>query len=1804
VVQENFSSLDLIGYTKIIEDISNSGAGGANAPVASLSASASWGKSTITRDMMDMNGDGYPDLLTSNQIQYTGVLGGLVNRTSPLDYRGHNSLSFADGLASGGNFVYAKNSNSAAAPSTKATRASSNTNVKQSRNANSAEQTSKSTLGMTFVPTGSLTTSSDSIFVTLLDINSDGLPDKISQDGSVQLNLGYTFANPENWLFHNIRSGKTFDYAFGGGGGLNYGNNSITAGLSFSKSENESSSALMDINGDGLPDLIKGYQYAALNPQGQLNFLNKSEVFFNTGSGFLGPVPWDTCFGMFDKGISLGGSVNSGFTVGVAFFIFGFPFKFCISPGGTYSQGLSNSTTQLSDISGDGMPDYLLSDNENNLKVHLSTLGRTNMLKTVHRPMGSNFTMDYLETPATFEHPGGTWALASVKSFDGLAGDGIDSSFITFEYDSGYYNRHERQFYGFASVKTHFHDTGNNDMIYRTLNQRFGNSDYYTKGMVLSQEIIDDKGQIQKRSENIYALRNIQTGELLPDNFIRSDSIPAFVALEEAKQYVFEGTSALKIASSAAYTYDIKGNITGYTDYSPENQNNAVEVSISYHSFDSCYLHSIPSKHEVTTQNGLMRKRETTLDKSGNIVQIKQLIAEDKYAESDMEYDAYGNLTKITRPLNHRLERMWYAYQYDDVVHSYITKITDAYGYISSSVYDYRWGMPIENIDKNNQSIRYTFDDCGRTNTVTGPYETVQGKPYTISFEYHPEATIPYAHTLHYDSVYNAIETYTFTDGTGRPVQIKKTASLFNDAFTEDSKGFIVSGKIVYDAFGRAIETYKPVFENLSNPTIYNAIPDNSNPVVTTYDALDRVLQVTLSDGSHTDYKYGIGSYNGEITYTDTIADALNHQSISYTNAKGQMVATVIKSSAGDITSSFEYNAIGELLSSTDPKNNKTLYTYDKMGRRTAIQHPDAGRTEFTYDAAGNIYKKITENLRKQIPVDGAINYHYDRERLVEIVYPRNVQNRVNYTYGIPGAAHNRAGRIQLVQDASGGQEFFYGPLGEVIKTIRTVQLGESDMRTWIWSAGYDTWNRLQYMTYPDGEKVTYSYNCAGNLLKMNGEKLGRNYDYISRIGYNKSEKQTYVQYGNGAVTNYNYEPERQRLAEMTVTSNNQGLMHNTYTYDVLDNILGITNNTEVTGDIGGSFSHVYAYDDLNRLTQASGIFKGNQDTSDYSLDMQYDGMGNIMHKSQTHNKNGEKQTATTYDFGYKYDGLKPNAASQIGEKIFTYDFNGNLTSWQDTVTNDYRQLSWDEENRLTLISDNGYLNRYVYDASDERVIKSHGGSQGVYINGAPAGIVNHSDNKYTIYVSPYFVLQNERFTKHYYTGGTRVTSKIGNGQFENQYRLGVFEITAGKINYIYRQQQILNDKKAFEEQADIAPGPPTMKGVYADPAYSGTAYTDGGTPDTITPRGWPKKPVFAPAGGPPGAPIQWGTEITNDNVEPGFGYVGNGNIEEDLRYFYHSDHLGSTGYITDAKGKITQCIAYMPFGETLAEQHSNWESPYQFNAKEIDVETGLYYYGSRYYDPKNGRWISADPLAENYPGLSPFAYCANNPVLFIDPDGEKIILSGTEHQKNLILRHLQKLTNDKLTINDKNEVVISGTATKNAGRKLASGTSLIRELNRSKSKTVEIRLSNDPLGSFEESKSRINASSGNGTNSTVNFSLHPDDTKVLTQDAKGKRAWEDTPPEIALGHELVHAYRSIKGLKSSMFSSDDNPYGDHDIEKDIPTEELETVGLKSEKGLKGFLRRLFNKNFSENKLRKEQGFNKRIRYTAEEKKK
>jgi RHS repeat-associated protein len=85
----------------------------------------------------------------------------------------------------------------------------------------------------------------------------------------------------------------------------------------------------------------------------------------------------------------------------------------------------------------------------------------------------------------------------------------------------------------------------------------------------------------------------------------------------------------------------------------------------------------------------------------------------------------------------------------------------------------------------------------------------------------------------------------------------------------------------------------------------------------------------------------------------------------------------------------------------------------------------------------------------------------------------------------------------------------------------------------------------------------------------------------------------------------------------------------------------------------------------------------------------------------------------------------------------------------------------------------------------------------------------------------------------------------------------------------------------------------------------------------------------------------------------------------------------------------VYQHLEYFAFGETFVEEHSNTgRTSYKFNGKELDEETGLYYYGARYYEPVISVWLSVDPLASDYPSWSPYNYTMDNPINLVDPTG------------------------------------------------------------------------------------------------------------------------------------------------------------------------------------------------------------------------
>jgi RHS repeat-associated protein len=115
------------------------------------------------------------------------------------------------------------------------------------------------------------------------------------------------------------------------------------------------------------------------------------------------------------------------------------------------------------------------------------------------------------------------------------------------------------------------------------------------------------------------------------------------------------------------------------------------------------------------------------------------------------------------------------------------------------------------------------------------------------------------------------------------------------------------------------------------------------------------------------------------------------------------------------------------------------------------------------------------------------------------------------------------------------------------------------------------------------------------------------------------------------------------------------------------------------------------------------------------------------------------------------------------------------------------------------------------------------------------------------------------------------------------------------------------------------------------------------------------------------------------------FGATWSGS-QWDAKVYNLEDHLGNSTFSVDANSSLIYREEYFPFGETSFGSYSR--KRYRFCGKERDEESGLYYYGARYYAPWSCRFVSLDPLASKYPFYTPYQYAGNRPINFIDLDG------------------------------------------------------------------------------------------------------------------------------------------------------------------------------------------------------------------------
>lgn len=1447
---------------------------------AGLSGSVATGRIESLVDYLDLNGDRFPDILGNGHVQYT-LPTGEVN---------------ADGVGWGLGKVretstQAWNFGVGGSPPLK-----TGDSTGRADNANGRDLGAQSgVLGTSFGASGDFGASRSDAQEELQDVNGDGLPDRVKRtdDGlEVKLNLGYSFAGTELWGSARPHDGESKSASIGGSLGFNFDKLSYGGGLSLSKNECKTRETLIDLNGDGLPDRVKP-------GAGGL------EVSFNQGNGFAAAVPYAGA-----EVVARGGDITLG---GGAYFTIPIPIPFTsiyilINPGVSVAQAVGRQERVLKDIDGDGYEDQIESESDGELRVSRNRTGKTNLLKKVLRPLGATITLDYERKGNTVDDPQGRWVLARAEVFDGHVGDGIDIQLFTVAYEGGHWDRLEREFLGYARMRLEQRDPSQAGALYRTVVNEYRNDGVYTKGLLTRVSTQDAAGRVYLEAENTYVLRDVDSGLSPADP--RSLSASLFPTHVRVDRRFFEGGPAALKTTFTLHEYDALGNMTRMIDSGDAGAEDDIDARVVYSNVPGPYIVGKPTSLQIVGDGVLLRRREGVIDPAtGNLTRVRQFLADGSVAETDLEYFPNGTLRSVVGPPNHRGQRYVVSYQYDTTVATHVVRASDSFGNISTSDHDFKLARPTLTRDMNGNEQSRTYDNFGRLLTVTGPYELAAATA-TIRFEYHPHAPVPWALTRHLDSFRDPgdpIESVLFTDGLNRPIQTKKDGVVHAGPGAPAREVMLVSGRSFFDFVGRVIEQRYPLEEPLGARGVFNAAVDDVPPTRFEFDVLDRRTRVTLPDGTFTTSSFGFGQDRaGVLRFATTATDANGQSSVSYQDVRG--LTTSLKEfnvqKGQVIWTSYAYDSLRQLTAVVDDGGNSTRSEYDLLGRRTALESPDKGRTEQRYDLAGNVVSRVTAVLRGQ---GRAIAYEYEFGRLIRVLYPNTPANNVTYEYGPPGAPFNRAGRIFKISDAGGTVERFYGKLGEVVKETRFVPIdvpgGDNARRTFTTEYAYDSFNRLQRLIYPDGEVLRYLYDAGGRMRAAEGAKGGETRAYVSRLEYDKFGAPEFRELGNGIATRYAYDERTRRLSVLASARAAEAPFQNLdYAYDNVGNVLRIRNQVDVpVNGLGGPTVQSYQYDSLYRLTRAEGAFSGDLHglrTSEYLMELDFDSLHNVRKKSQSVRVNGKVENALSFDWVYHYQGPRPHAPTRVGRRDFEYDADGNQIAFDGPDDRGEpgggngrtkRTMSWDEEDRLTSVTDqkngeggggdhpnSGATTSFVYDHSGQRVIKRSSGHE-------------------TAYVNAYFTVRN-------------------------------------------RAHQMLLTKHVF-----IGPG------LIASTSIGGTL-TD------------PHKEVAS--------------------------------------FFYHGDHLGSSQYLSDRQGRLRKHVEVLPFGEAwvsgkLDNADQVGQEAHLFTGKPIDPETGLHYFGARYYDARTSVWQNPDPMlghlgsiAFRRLALTPYAYANQRPTVLTDPTG------------------------------------------------------------------------------------------------------------------------------------------------------------------------------------------------------------------------
>jgi RHS repeat-associated protein len=1356
---------------------------------AGVSLHATKSTTTTTTDVLDVNGDGVADVVAGHQTwlgAFTDALlpGGLV-------------LDSADALRKRQGHEYSVGFSGHAALLT-------TTGLGRPLNVDSNTNPSGGLFGF-FGGTGRGIARNQTTD-DLVDVNGDGLPDRVIRRGSaisVELNLGHRFASSEPFgtVADSLQEPiDAFQSAFedtvafplisplisldSTSDALQHDTtvtrhsskgvflSVVDVGTSKVQTSTRTTKQLADLNGDGLPDLLVKKDGEAILVQ------------YNRGGDFGPAVTWGTPSWTVDgTPVDLGASFD-----GTFFHTLGLTgpdvlaqstsnstsgWNVSASIPGLGSAGIGKTTDVddyelgLVDIDGDGDADHVLrrghTGDPSTFVVKRNVLsGQENLLHTVNRPLGGTVTLGYTRVGNTVDMPHSRQVLDFVEVDDqsDLGADFASPNLVTrVAYDGGFYDRDEKEFFGFSSVTT----TRADDV---TVEDRYNNATFAMHGRLLSETRRDGGGHLFHQhviTHEIHPVLGEGDSSLIVDPaclaqlhpLLGPDAcVPVLPIVVQDDDTRAEGGIAQKTRTIRNTDFDRFGNVLASTDGVDDAiATDDTFASAQYQNDPPRWIIGRPTSLQVragSAGGALLRSRIGDYDALGELTAV-HVDTGAGVATTQLAYDVFGNLSHVTTPPNEGGVSQTFDVTYDPDVATYPASMRDGFGYTSTAIYDVRFGVATSETDMNGAQLTRTFDAFGRLATVRGPYDTAAA---ALTMDYHPEEFPPRAVTTTRASappdytgpVPAPITTVTIADGLGRAIELRKT-SVVNGV-----PGMTTSGLIARDVVGRVIRTQQPFFTPVASTGF---VTPQSTPATTmAYDSLDRPVLTRYPDAATESASFAIAAAPGGATlFLSRMIDPNGHARETFLDHGGRTRAFVEHPTAATSSvTSYDYLPTGELAHITDAEGNATSLVYDLRGLRTALANPDDGLIEDRYDLMGNRIALIEPNHRA---LGTQVHYLFERDRLVRIDYPQKPD--VTFTYGAPGAPSFAAGRITRVTDETGTQDHSYGALGEVRRTIRTVVPAQQGSQSLVFDLHLtgDSLGRQLRIGYPDGEVVTNTYDDGGMLAQVSGVGSGWSRTYASELRYDVFGNKIHARAGNGAVTTWTFEPERVRLQSLTTTlvgSSGMKIQDLHYSYDAASNPVQIDNAlSHLTGGSGnqpGPSSVTFTYDGVDRLMRSVG--QGDlthQKTTSYDQQFTYSASHNLLHKQRVHTitQNGGSVStpdATNFASDYSYGG-RPHLPTQIGDLQLTYDPSGNPTVRRKLGTGSQQNLVWDDDGRLVDYTSGSVHQTSTYDASGTRVRRK-------------------STQSETVFSSPYFDLENgTQGVRHVFAGGARVASVL-----------------------------------------------------------------------------------------------------------------------------------------------------------------------------------------------------------------------------------------------------------------------------------------------------------------------------------------------------------------------------------------------------------------------------------------------------------